>query len=775
MLYLTDQNGEPAPSLWVSEENSSNDNLDDIHKKIEEANDELISTSIDQAKCKKHRLVNFPGCKDCKTLEDFVTKFQTHRCSFTCKKKGKFIKLLGNQGLGIHETDRATEIVTHICRFRFPRFPMECTKFLKPISKTEDPKQVNKMKKDLQHIKAYLIRKTYFLESNEDEESWLRFKNMNFFEFLEDVGMFENLGHVTDPEERQLLAKARYLNALRADISGNGHVYHKRQTKDVYINNYNRILMPLLQSNHDIQYVFDEFACTNYITAYITKNESGTSKLLKTIDEEKVNLTHMEKVDKFAQTLDRGREISIQESIYRSLGLPMSKFSTKVKYISTSHPHNRDGLLRADIENLEVTDPVFHLSPHQYYEYRPIDNDWDIDFESMCLADFHANFEIRKVNSETSIPLLNNSGYITRRKKPAVLRYYLNFNEPEDLARGLLILFVPFRSEMDEIHDQNVHDLVHESRDLIEENRKFYEKGINLTQLIEEIEAINEERDEEEEEDNLIDDDFEAGEYDETTSEREIQQFISEIKSSAKKDIRSNSDNTIPDINDIVEKIILLNHDQRTIFDDVCERISSNEVSKEQFCLYIAGFAGTGKTFLLRLLIDAVRYLEMQSGDEIEKCKVLVMAPTANSAMLINGKTIESALSIAPQSRWNYTLTSQDRQTKFKFLYEDLKVVFLDEVSMCGSNKLAKINYQLQQFTDGPAKLEFCGSKTFITGGDLQQLPAVLDQMIFEKSTLDRRPACAISHWDDHFRIYYLTQKMRCIGDLEFNLICDRG
>ena len=64
------------------------------------------------------------------------------------------------------------------------------TKFLKPILKNEDPKAVNKMKKDLLHIKSYLIRKKYYFESDENNESWLKFINMSFFDFLEDVGMF---------------------------------------------------------------------------------------------------------------------------------------------------------------------------------------------------------------------------------------------------------------------------------------------------------------------------------------------------------------------------------------------------------------------------------------------------------------------------------------------------------------------------------------------------------------------------------------------------------
>ena len=71
--------------------------------------------------------------------------------------------------------------------------------------------------------------------------------------------------------------------------------------------------------------------------------------------------------------LDKHREVSIQEAIYRILSLPMTKSSIGVKYLSTVHPHFRDGLLRSDIDSLEENESVFHDSPHQYYESRTME------------------------------------------------------------------------------------------------------------------------------------------------------------------------------------------------------------------------------------------------------------------------------------------------------------------------------------------------------------------------------------------------------------------
>ena len=46
--------------------------------------------------------------------------------------------------------------------------------------------------------------------------------------------------------------------------------------------------------------------------------------------------------------------------------------------------------------------------------------------------------------------------------------------------------------------------------------------------------------------------------------------------------------------------------------------------------------------------------------------------------------------------------------------------------------------------------------------------------MVTENNQLDGRPDCAPSHWNEHFQIYYLTQKMRSQKDPNFSNLCDR-
>ena len=121
---------------------------------------------------------------------------------------------------------------------------------------------------------------------------------------------------------------------------------------------------------HIINILLFQYACAQYIIGYLTKNESGMSQLLKAINDMKNELSNMQIIEQIASVLDKNRELSIQESIYRALSLPMTKSSIKVKFVSTIHPHFRDGLLKNDLESIASDEPIFHKSLHQYYEKR---------------------------------------------------------------------------------------------------------------------------------------------------------------------------------------------------------------------------------------------------------------------------------------------------------------------------------------------------------------------------------------------------------------------
>ena len=71
------------------------------------------------------------------------------------------------------------------------------------------------------------------------------------------------------------------------------------------------------------------------------------------------------------------------------------------------------------------------------------------------------------------------------------------------------------------------------------------------------------------------------------------------------------------------------------MFDDFTERMISSDVNEKPVYLFIAGNAGTGKSHLVNVLIEAVKVIKIKAGDELRKPPVIVMAPTANAAFII--------------------------------------------------------------------------------------------------------------------------------------------
>jgi ATP-dependent DNA helicase PIF1 len=219
---------------------------------------------------------------------------------------------------------------------------------------------------------------------------------------------------------------------------------------------------------------------------------------------------------------------------------------------------------------------------------------------------------------------------------------------------------------------------------------------------------------------------------------------------------------------DYLEMISKLNAQQRKIFNDFVERINC-EREGNNFYLYIGGEAGTGKSFLLKAMINASKKRGKRSGAELDKPVCLTLAPTGVAAYLVNGTTIESGLGLQPTKDRAYIRNQASRNSSLRFLYEDLQCIFLDEVSMCGSDMLAKMNFRMQEIMGNS---NFMGGVSLVCTGDFGQLPPVGQRMIWETSYLDNRLEISPNHWDENFKIYYLTQKMRS-QDEEFSNICD--
>ena len=770
MLWLQGDNGESPPAMW-NEDDGDNSNLNEKAEQISDFGNSLISGSSKDMHCDEHPVFT-QQCEECVRLKSLVERYQTHRNKFTCKKKGKVINIAANEGHGRLDGKIEGEFLTvPVCRFNFPKNPIDKTEFILAFPKDHNEEEIKKAKLDYKKIRKYLLRLTNGDDFDKDKK-WINFKEMTFYTFLFEVGMFEG-NKKQDDKNACEAARKRYLTALRCEVRSSGLLLLRRDTEDVFTNNYNIKLLQIHEANEDMQFITDEYAVAEYVSDYCTKLESGTSALLRNINDEAVASGENAKIviGKLAKALDKGRECSIQEAIYRLLGLSMSKFSSVVRFINTNHPDRRDGLLRSDIDTLDENESVFHNSLHDYYQDRPFTSAIDeTDWNNMTLAQFVASYNIAYTKSSSEedilrlIKLRNNRGHISRRKNDCVVRYFLKYENDEEFYRALCILFFAFRDERKEIHSKNVQELYEDNVEAIEMERRKFEKHRGMVELIKDLEKQKESNadiEENEDKENLYIED-------ETTLPEEIEDFEKEVKSKAKQAISNYNEGAEKMSSETyLDSVISLNEQQRKIFNDFVERI--NDTTIDPFYLYIGGEAGTGKSFLLKLMIEAVKLLPKHSGQDLDKPHFITLAPTGVAAYLVNGTTIESGLGIQPQKKRSFQTTNPSKNSNLRFLYEDLQLIFLDEVSMTGSDMLARINFRMQEIMGNS---NFMGGVSMVCCGDFGQLPPVLQPMIWQTSHLDGRIELSTNHWDENFYIYYLDQKMRS-QDSEFSTICD--
>ena len=65
---------------------------------------------------------------------------------------------------------------------------------------------------------------------------------------------------------------------------------------------------------------------------------------------------------KLAIVLEDGREVSMQEKIFRLSGYSMCLSSRKCKFIQTQSPEQKHGLIKPNIENLKEDESIFFPS-----------------------------------------------------------------------------------------------------------------------------------------------------------------------------------------------------------------------------------------------------------------------------------------------------------------------------------------------------------------------------------------------------------------------------
>lgn len=188
---------------------------------------------------------------------------------------------------------------------------------------------------------------------------------------------------------------------------------------------------------------------------------------------------------------------------------------------------------------------------------------------------------------------------------------------------------------------------------------------------------------------------------------------------------------------------------QREIRGEACEPIR----------LIVMGSAGTGKSFILKLITE-----EIKRGYKIvnpNSTSVKVCAYTGVAALLINGQTIHSVFKLPVQRDRKiptYKPLTGIWLEKLRQIWKFVRFLIIDEMSMLPYELLWQINLRLQELK---GNTELFGGVNVLFFGDLMQLPPVVGSPIFiQPEKMD-----GSIHLFREFSFCELTEVVRQQGD----------
>lgn len=201
---------------------------------------------------------------------------------------------------------------------------------------------------------------------------------------------------------------------------------------------------------------------------------------------------------------------------------------------------------------------------------------------------------------------------------------------------------------------------------------------------------------------------------------------------------------------DDIRALDMLNAEQKFAFDQILHKVSSDEPG----LFFIDGPGGTGKTFLYRVLLAAIR-----SRNQI----ALATASSGVAAgILPGGRTAHSRFKIPLQIDEN-SVCGVTKQSCLAELFKQSKLIIWDEAPMMHRRAIELVDQMLRDVNN--SSLPF-GGKVVVLGGDFRQVLPVVPKGS-EKDVINA--SLVHSHLWKYFTKIKLVQNMRARLDSTFS------
>uniref|UniRef100_A0AC35F3L7 ATP-dependent DNA helicase n=1 Tax=Panagrolaimus sp. PS1159 TaxID=55785 RepID=A0AC35F3L7_9BILA len=523
-----------------------------------------------------------------------------------------------------------------------------------------------------------------------------------------------------------------------------------------------------------------------YLQSFSYYNIAANFNIVRRISLE----TKSDEDDQNAENMDDENfidDIDDLESTYSSLPSQSSQFSQLSEHSSQSVSSTSNPSQSSQLSQFSELSALSQSISSSYASSNPSQEDIKNQQKYGGNAFLNANYSVFNEKSPTfchpkiKVGTLIKSGYkdvyFLKRAKPVIPRFYLpyfdesNFLKANDYFRRLCVMFIPFNKEDDLKSDEDgyITKFMDFYDNLLINNKDAADDILRITKNFGERLQLQFETAKKLENETIAEKEalgIEEINESEDTSKQLAWLKVSEI------------DETL--LEDMIQS---LNEIQSEIFDEIITTISEQENSNatqatKQIIKFISGVAGTGKSHLIKALAQylILHYTNSTDDDEYSAPAVIIGAPTAYaaSALAIGANTIHSIFGLVEILSKYKPMTSEIASEK-KVLFDNCKLIIIDEISMCSNVILMEINLRCQEIS-GNKKL--FGGMNIMAFGDLLQLPPIKSLQVFEPLTATQVYSkfvggVGLNLWEE-FEYHELKENMRQKNALIYSKALER-
>ncbi|XP_075526543.1 uncharacterized protein LOC142558274 [Dermacentor variabilis] len=432
-------------------------------------------------------------------------------------------------------------------------------------------------------------------------------------------------------EHHGITDREQYISVLRAGTP-RPTVMLPRTVQQKRVNYFNPWVASVLDSNMDLQIVLDTYACAAYVVEYVNKANRGMSNLNRAVQEivkDKGDMDYTQALRHLGVKMLNAIELSAQEAAWCLLKQDMSQASRKIVFVNTAWPEERTRIRKSNAqmeeERLdESSTAVWKRTMIERYEDRAP------ELEAVTLAEFATDYNIYTCKKRVQRVILRYRGY--------------SIDDSVNFKREHVLLFFPFRKEVD-ILDQNCFErLYEENTDVIREHKSRYQSDVN----IEDLRAVC---------NSLIRPNNEERETASEISDVTVRPAAMENDDSDLLDIGAVESNvpfkqcpavcTRQDVmsrDQYLDTMRKTNDEQYEIVREVLHRLTTPNSPPLQ--IFFTGVAGCGKTFVLRLIMDLYnRYCNPAGPYNLNA--YVACATTGKAAVALGGVTVHAAFKLS--------------------------------------------------------------------------------------------------------------------------------